>query len=43
MLEALPETDDVEGLGRYWKCHYNTAAGAGRPEDFLEAFARLPI
>lgn len=51
--EALPEADDVDGLGSYWKRHNNTAAGvspppevvrrAGRPEDFRKAFARLPV
>lgn len=25
----LPDADDIDALGRYWKRHYNTAGGAG--------------
>ncbi len=31
----LPPADDLAGLARYWKAHFNTALGAGTPEDFL--------
>jgi hypothetical protein len=31
---ALPSTDPIN-LAAYWKQHYNTAAGAGTPEEFL--------
>ncbi len=27
--EPLPEADDIDALGRYWKSIYNTAGGAG--------------
>lgn len=27
--EALPDADDIEGLAKYWKQHYNTSAGKG--------------
>ena len=37
---ALPAPDDIEGLGRYWKDHYNTHLGAGRVEEFVEKFPR---
>ncbi len=33
--EPLPPADDLAGLARYWKAHFNTALGAGAPEDFL--------
>lgn len=36
----LPRADDLDGLGRYWKRHYNTAAGAGRPETFVAQVER---
>lgn len=31
----LPAAGDLEGLARYWKAHFNTAAGKGRVADFL--------
>lgn len=33
--EPLPAADDVEGLGQYWKDHFNTHLGAGRPAEFI--------
>ncbi len=33
--EPLPAADDLAGLARYWKAHFNTALGAGSAEDFL--------
>ncbi len=33
--EALPKTNDVAGLAKYWKDHYNTHLGAGKEEDFI--------
>ncbi len=35
---ALPEADDVEGLAFYWKKYYNTEAGAGKPDHFVEMY-----
>jgi hypothetical protein len=32
---ALPAANDIEGMANYWKEHYNTALGAGTPEEFL--------
>lgn len=32
--EKLPDAEDADGMGRYWKNHYNTAGGAGDPEKF---------
>ncbi|MBF0127000.1 MAG: hypothetical protein HQM02_07290 [Magnetococcales bacterium] len=32
---ALPEADDLPGLARYWKRHYNTPAGAGTEAEFI--------
>lgn len=33
--EALPEADNIKGLAKYWKDHYNTYLGAGKEEDFV--------
>jgi len=33
--EPLPAAADLEGLARYWKAHFNSAAGRGRAADFL--------
>ena len=33
--EAMPEVDDIAGLAKYWKDHYNTYLGAGKVEDFV--------
>ncbi len=38
--EPLPDADDIEGLGRYWKVHYNTAAGAGTAMQFVTNYRR---
>ena len=32
--EPLPDEDDIEGLGSYWKDHYNTANGKGSRHMF---------
>lgn len=39
--EPLPDAGDVEGLGRYWKAHYNTALGAGTVDKFVAAWRRV--
>jgi len=33
----MPEADNLPALARYWKDHYNTAAGAGTPMKFVNA------
>jgi hypothetical protein len=38
---ALPEANDVWGHARYWKDHYNTHLGAGRPQEYVERAMRL--
>lgn len=38
-MEALPK--DPVGMANYWKTHYNTAAGQGTPEGFLETYHEL--
>jgi hypothetical protein len=35
--EPLPPADDLAGLAAFWKAHYNTAGGAGTPDDFVNA------
>ena len=39
--EPLPGTDDITGQARYWKQWYNTPAGAGKVEDYVDAVRRL--
>jgi len=34
--EPLPEADDLQGLARYYKRVYNTSAGKGSAEKFIE-------
>ena len=33
--EKLPEAEDIAGLAKYWKTHYNTYLGAGKESDFV--------
>lgn len=36
--EELPDADDIEGLGRYWKKYYNTPLGKGTVEEFVNSY-----
>jgi len=36
VAEALPAQDDIDAIANYWKKHYNTLLGAGKPEEFLD-------
>lgn len=36
--EPLPDADDIEGLGRYWKQYYNTPQGHGTVDQFVENY-----
>lgn len=36
----LPDADDIEGLGQYWKDHYNTRLGKGNPSSFVERYLK---
>jgi hypothetical protein len=36
-----PIPKDPAGMANYWKEHYNTAAGKGTPEGFLETYYEL--
>lgn len=38
--EALPAADDLEGLAKYWKDHWNSHLGAGTEEQFIDAWHR---
>ena len=38
--QALPDADDGEGLGRYWKQHYNTPLGAGTVAEFVSNYQK---
>lgn len=37
----LPTADDIPGLAKYWKDHYNTYRGAGRKRSLSVTFLRL--
>jgi hypothetical protein len=34
--EPIPQAGDIAGHANYWKKYYNTALGAGRPEQFIK-------
>ena len=36
----LPDADDFEGLAKYWKRVYNTPAGKGTEQEFLENYRK---
>jgi len=36
--ERLPDHNDVEALGEYWKTHYNTHLGRGTVEEFIRNY-----
>ena len=38
--EALPNWADIEGMARYWKQYYNTFAGRGTEEEFINNYRR---
>lgn len=35
---ALPDAADLDGQARFWKSHYNTHLGRGRPEDYVRSW-----
>lgn len=41
--ERLPSAIDVNGLADYWKAHYNTHLGAGKPEEAIQNYKRLAL
>lgn len=38
--DPLPKADDIEGMAKYWKQHYNTHRGAGKVQEFIDNFPR---
>ena len=34
-IDPLPEAGDIEGLGKFWKKHYNTPLGAGTVPKYV--------
>ncbi len=36
----LPAADDIAGLARYWKKYYNTSAGKGTEQEFINAYRK---
>lgn len=39
--EPMPEAENIEALGRYWKAHYNTPSGKGTVEGFCRKAAAI--
>jgi hypothetical protein len=38
--EPLPPHNDISGLARYWKRHYNTPEGKGAEKEFVENYKK---
>ncbi len=38
--EALPPADDLGKLAAYWKTYWNTSAGAGKKQQFVDAMEK---
>ena len=43
VAEPLPAARDWAAMARYWKQHYNTVAGAGRPDQFIDRGRRARV
>lgn len=41
--EPLPEANDITGLARYWKQHYNTPKGKGNVAEFIAHYEELVL
>ncbi len=41
--EPLPHAEDADGMGAYWKQHYNTREGAGRVDGFVRDFEKYVL
>ena len=41
MPAALPEANDIDGLSRYWKMHYNTILGKGKAVEWADKYRRF--
>ncbi|MBF0140107.1 MAG: hypothetical protein HQL74_07490 [Magnetococcales bacterium] len=39
--DPLPATGDLASQAIYWKKHYNTAMGKGKPEQYIENWKKL--
>lgn len=39
--EPLPDPHDVWAMASYWKRYYNTVAGAGTEQEFVDNYARV--
>ena len=40
---ALPEAGNVEEQANYWKKHYNTILGKGKPEEFVDKWDKYVL
>jgi len=41
--DPLPDPDDVEGLGWYWKEFYNTHLGKGSVGEFVNSYTEMVL
>lgn len=41
--EALPASNDIQGLAKYWKKYYNTVKGKGSASGFIRNYIRLGL
>lgn len=41
--EALPEAGDIAGHANYWKKYYNTSAGKGNPQNYIDAWNNVLV
>lgn len=41
--EPLPDSEDIQGLAKYHKKWYNTAAGKTKPEEFVSKYERFVL
>jgi len=39
--DPLPEASDIDGLGEFWKQHYNTTQGKGTVDEFVNNYFLL--
>lgn len=40
VAQPLPRAEDIDGMARYWKTHYNTFRGAGTRDEFIMNYRR---
>ena len=41
VAEKMPEIDNIEAMGRYWKKYYNTPLGKGTVKGYIELWDKM--